>query len=612
MAETSPPIGDVIVARFGRRELMKRLLAATAMAAITPLGRRAEAEGFGFIAVEHGIDETHHVAPGYDADVLIRWGDPVLPGAPAFDPMNQTGAAQSRQFGFNNDFLGYVPLGPDRALLCVNHEFTTPEMMFPNLPPQPRVRFRDMTREQVAVEMMAHGASIIEIRKSDGKWSIVRDSRYARRITAETPMRLSGPAAGHGRMRTSYDPAGAAVRGMIANCAGGITPWGSYLACEENFHFYFRGTVSGAEERNHKTYGVPDPLYAWSYFHDRFDIDKEPHEPNRFGWVVEIDPRDPASTPIKRTALGRFKHEGAESVVNKDGRVVVYSGDDERFCPIYRFVTAGRFDPGNPAANRDLLDAGTLSAARFHPDGTMEWLDLVHGQGPLTEANGFAGQADVLIEARRAALLLGATPMDRPEGITPSKARPKVYAALTNNERRKADQVDAANPRGPNPGGHVIEWTVPDGDHAAPRCRWEIFAFGGGPANFGCPDNLAIDDQGRLWIASDQGPGWKTITNSADGVFAVETEGPLRSAPKLFYRVPVGAELCGPCFAPDYRTFFCAVQHPGLDGAQSYAPFGRRSTFDDPATRWPDFKPGMPPRPSVVAITKRNGGIIGS
>jgi secreted PhoX family phosphatase len=635
-----PTMGDVIAARLGRRDMMKGLMAATALGllpigAVRSITRAAHANergSFTFSEISHGVDETHHVAPGYDADVLIRWGDPVLANAPRFNPMKQTATAQARQFGYNNDYIGFIPLSSDgdSALLCINHEYTNPEVMFPGVAPdQPKLGFRDMTKELVDIEMAAHGVSIVEIRKSNGKWRIVPGSRYSRRITAETPIRISGPATGHKRLRTSYDPRGVSVRGTINNCAGGVTAWGTYLACEENFNNYFSGKIAGhAEEANYKSYGVPASEYAWSKFHDRFDIGKEPNEANRFGWVVEIDALDPKAPPVKRTALGRYKHEGAEPIVNKDGRVVIYSGDDERFAFLYKFVSAGRYNPDDRAANRNILDSGTLYVAKFSADGAMEWLPLVHGQGPLTAANGFEGQADVLIETRRAATLLGATPMDRPEDVEPSKVTDNIYVVLTNNDKRTAIQRDAVNPRAENQWGHIVELTAPDGDHAATRYTWNILIKGGDPSKreigalwnpatsasgwFSCPDNCAVDNQGRLWIATDQGAAWKKASGTADGVWAIETAGPLRGTARMFFRVPVGAEMCGPAFAPDNKTFFCAVQHPAVDGAAAFAPFGRSSTFADPATRWPDFDPAMPVRPSVVVVTKRDGGVIGS
>jgi secreted PhoX family phosphatase len=635
----NPTMGEIIAARFRRRDLLRGALAVTAISAtVSPLALaradRAKAQrasttpSFDFEELTAGSDERHHVAEGYDADVLIRWGDPVLPGAPPFDPYRQTAEAQARQFGYNNDFLGYLPLdGSRRGLLVVNHEYTSEELMFPQLPGRQdprRVAFKDMTKELVDIEMMAHGGAVIEVaRGAGGKWAVVPGSMYARRITAETEMDIAGPAAGHERMRTGYDPSGRKVRGMINNCAGGMTPWGTWLTCEENFHGYFWGKAEGhKEEASFKRYGAPGNWQAWGKFHDRFDVAKEPNEANRFGWVVEIDPLDPRSVPRKRTALGRFKHEGAAGVVNRDGRYVLYQGDDERFEYVYRFVTAGRVDPSDRAANMDLLDQGALYVARYDEDGAGEWLPLIYGEGPLREENGFHSQADVVIEARRAADLLGATRMDRPEDVEANPTTGKVYVMLTNNLRRKADQLNAANPRSDNRFGHIIEMTPEGGDHAATSFAWEILVKCGDPSVaavgatfssattedgwFGMPDNCAVDSQGRLWIATD-GNALST-TGRADGLWAMETDGEARGTSKHFFRCPNGAELCGPAFTPDGETLFVAVQHPGEPDDDD--PNAKPASFHTPSTRWPDFQDGMPPRPSVVAITKRGGGRI--
>ncbi|HEY0833701.1 MAG TPA: PhoX family phosphatase [Azospirillum sp.] len=640
----NPTLGDVLNARYGRRGMMRGMLATAAAGALlgpTLLASSREAAAadgakpsFTFTEIEHGVDETHHVAPGYEAKVLIRWGDPVLPDAPAFDPMKQSAAAQARQFGYNNDFVGYAPLprgsnSPDHGLLCVNHEYTDEEVMFPGVgEEQQKGKFARMTRDLVDIEIAAHGGTVVEVRKVDGAWTYDPRSRYNRRITGETECALTGPAAGHPLLKTSGDPTGTRVRGMLNNCAGGMTPWGTWLSAEENFNGYFWGKADDAAPRAKalKRYGLPGNWYNWGQHHDRFDVAREPNESNRFGWIVEIDPYDPNSVPKKRTALGRFKHEACSLSVGTDGTVVAYTGDDERFDYVYRFVAARKFDPKNRAANMDLLDDGTLYAAKFHANGTVEWLPLVHGHGPLTAEKGFPDQATVLIEARLAADALGATKMDRPEDIEVNPRTGKVYVMLTNNSKRTAAQMDAANPREANIWGQIVELAPPNGDHAATTFEWRMLVRAGTPevggqfhaatsknGVFACPDNAAVDHRGRLWVTTDQGENWKKASGTADGVWAVETEGSLRGLSKMFFRVPVGAEMCGPCFAPDDRTLFLAVQHPATDGVEQWEKFkGKQSSFEDPATRWPDFKPDMPPRPSVVAITKKDGGIVGT
>jgi secreted PhoX family phosphatase len=620
---------EVLAERLSRRGFIGAVAgAAAATMATSPLALSqawANTTTLSFTEIAHGVDEKFHVAQGYDAQVLIRWGDKVATDAPAFDPMKQTPAAQARQFGYNADFIGYFPLplgtrSSDSGLLVVNHEYTIPYLMFAGM--SEKTYLEQETPTHVDIELAAHGASVVEVRRQNGRWSVVDGSKYARRVTAMTEMRLSGPAAGHARLKTKADASGTRVFGMLNNCAGGKTPWGTVLTAEENFNGYFSGDPAKTPEAaNYKRLGFSaKSRYAFSKVHARFNVESEPNEPNRFGWIVEFDPYDPNSVPVKRTALGRFKHEGATAVVNKDGRVVLYSGDDERFDYVYRFVTAGRYDPVNREANRDLLDQGTLSVAKFNADGTLTWIPLVFGNPWLTPDHGFHSQADILIETRRAADLVGATPMDRPEDIEANPVTGVVYLLLTNNTNRK-ERTDKANPRGHNKHGHIVEMIAPggmgkDADHAATTFTWEIFLQAGDPkvaadgaryhadvsANgwLSCPDNCAFDSKGRMWIATD---GAQNAAKIADGVYGTDIVGSGRALTKHFLRTPTGAELCGPEFTPDDRTLFVAVQHPAEDDG---------STFDTPSTRWPDFTAGMPPRPAVVAITKRDGGPIGS
>lgn len=627
-----PTYADLTAAKLTRRAM---LLGAAAAGTVAGLGLRlkgAQAATGGstltFPELKKVYDETHHVAEGYDADILVRWGDAILPGAKSLDAtVANTGAqsaeTQAGQFGYNCDFIGYLPLplgsnSSDHGLLCVNNEYPDPQLMFPGMTEDDA---KDkMTEAQLATIQESWGHSIVEIRKEGGKWAIVPDSKYNRRITGTTPMVISGPAAGHKMLQTSADPTGTKAIGTGYNCSGGVTPWGTILTCEEGLSDTF-----GGDPAKH-----PDPALLDRYSYDgsdyyglarinpRMQLDKEPNEPNRFDWVVEIDPYEPGEAPAKRTALGRMGHEAATCIVNKDGRVVVYTGDDDYFEYIFRFVSAGTFNPDNRAANKKLLDSGELSVAKFSDDGTLTWLPLIHGQNGLTAENGFADQAEVLIKARLAGDILGATKMDRPEDIEPNPVNGRVYAVMTKNKKREAGQVDAANPRAKNDYGHILEMSPPgegkDADHAAATFKWDVFLLAGNPAKpeegakyhggtsvdgwFAAPDNIAFDSKGRIWIASDGA----TDFDIADGLYAADTVGDGRALPRFFFACPKGAELCGPAFTPDGRTLFVAVQHPAEDS----------DDLSNLSTRWPDFGADSLPRPSVVAITKQDGGEIGS
>jgi len=588
----------------GRRRLIKAGLAglvATLPPALAGCAGTGEAAGplLGFTAVPPSAEDRFIVPPGYRAQVLYSWGDPIgaVAGQPAFrwDASNSA-EDQLLQAGMHHDAIEYFPLpwgsgNATRALLAVNHEYTDDGLLHPD-------GMRTWNAEKVRKSQAAHGVAVIEVERQGAEWRLVRPSRHARRITAATPIRVAGPAAGHLLLRTDFDPSGMRVLGTLNNCAGGITPWGTYLACEENFNGYFvnGGTIPPDQRRygiNARGFG-----YRWHEHDARFDAAAHPNEPNRFGWVVEVDPYDPQATPVKRTALGRFKHEGAMVTLAADGRVVVYMGDDERFEYAYKFVSAKRFDPKDRAANRDLLDEGVLYAARFGDGGHGTWLRL-----PST--------AEGLVRTRQSADAAGATRMDRPEWVAVHPVTQEVFLALTNNDRRGAPGQpgpDAANPRANNVYGHVLRWREQGGDPAATSFRWSVFALAGEDKGFGSPDGLWFDPRGVLWIQTDvstsalnRGPYAKIGNNQmlAADVFSGEI--------RRFLVGPRGCEITGAAMSPDGRSLFINVQHPGESASERADPANPRAV-----SNWPDFRPDGRPRSATVVIRREDGGLVGT
>ncbi|HUP94880.1 MAG TPA: PhoX family phosphatase, partial [Burkholderiales bacterium] len=561
---------------------------------------------------------------GYSATSLYKWGDPVglASAMPAFKP-DATNSAdeQALQAGMHHDGILYFPLpygsrSSTRGLLAMNHEYTDDGLLH-------RDGYANWSAEKVRKAQNAHGCSVIEVAQRNGRWEVVRPSRYARRITAATPMRISGPAAGSAAMQTAADPSGRTVLGTFNNCADGKTPWGSYLTCEENYDSYFANT--GTMTAEHRRAGItPEGRgYRWHEFDERFDAGKHPNEPHRHGWVVEFDPYDPASVPVKRTALGRFSHEGAVTTLAADGRLVVYMGDDRAFEYIYKFVSSARVNPASRDANRDLLDRGTLYVARFNADGTGAWLPLVHGGGNLTRDRGFADQADVLIRARAAGDAVGATKMDRPEWIAVDENTKEVYCTLTNNVNRGATDAapaDAANPRPNNVFGHIVRWAEQGGDPASAGFTWDIFALAGDPrhpeaekrgnirgAAFGSPDGIWVDDRGLLWIQTDISAStlnkahYEPLGNN-QMLCADTRSGEVRR----FLTGPRGCEITGITMTPDGGTMFINIQHPGESASERTDP-----TAPQAVSTWPDGPAGGRPRSATVVIRKDDGGVIG-
>jgi secreted PhoX family phosphatase len=452
---------------------------------------------------------------------------------------------------------------------------------------------------------------------------VVRPSPWARRITANTPMVLGGPAAGNPLLKTAADPSGRRVLGTLNNCASGFTPWGTYLTAEENFIFYFKGPDAPSTHEARWGLRKGDPVgYRWHEFDARFDATKHPNEPNRFGWMVEIDPFNPSMVPVKRTAMGRAAHEGATVAVTKDGRAVVYSGEDARFEYIYKFVSRDKIKPGGYGPNAELLDHGTLYVARFDADGRGRWIALTQGQGPLTAANGFADQGEVLIKTRQASDLLGATKMDRPEWIDVDKDG-WVYCTLTNNRNRGGDKqpgVDAANPRANNTMGHIIRWKD-EGDFDGIGFQWNHFVLAGDPANeraeargnikgdaFACPDGLWVDARGVLWIQTDMSTSAMGKGDLARlGHNCMLAADPKTGEVRRFLTGPAGCEITGATATPDGRTMFINIQHPGESPSE-------RSDPDQPrrVSNWPDNNPNGRPRSATVVIRKNDGGLIGT
>jgi uncharacterized protein len=619
---------SIMERRISRRGLLKAG-AATAMVLSVPgagvahaaPGKSADGKiRFVPIAPQPATSDQIVVPEGYRWAPLLKWGDPIHHDGPEFDPDNLTGETQAQQIGYNCDYIGFHGLPWEgklsrRGLLWVNFEYTNEELMFAGY------EWGNPTREQVDVGIQAHGGGIVElVRDGNGIMSVDKRSPYNRRLTGSTPMRLSGPAASHEWMKTADDPYAQTVLGTLNNCAGGITPWGTILTCEENFHQYF-GNVNALSDddprkSNHQRYGLPDghSERLWEKYHPRFNVGVEPNEAFRFGWVVEVDPYNPDSTPVKRTALGRFRHEGATWGHSPSGRVVFYSGDDARFEYAYKYVSNQAYNSNRRGMSQSLLDDGILYVARFNDDGTGDWLPLVYGDGPLTSENGFTSQGDVLVKTREAADALGATKMDRPEDMQQNPVNKKVYLALTNNTQRGTEgreDVDEANPRAVNRYGHILEITEADNDAVSTTFTWDIFILCGMPddedsyfAGFpkesvspiANPDNVNFDLDGNLWISTDGQPGTLQL---ADALHVVPTAGPERGNLQQFLAVTAGAECASFEFTHDNLNLFVSVQHPGEGG-----------TVEEPVSIWPHDGTGIA-RPTVIQVWSESNEKIG-
>jgi secreted PhoX family phosphatase len=633
----NPHLQELIEARMQRRTFLTGSVAAAATGFLggSLLGASSSAlaapgnvpnSRLLFAPIAPSTDDTVRVPDGYSWHVLAPWGTPLLPGAATFaEDASNTAAEQALQVGFNHDGMHYFPLSPfgnSRGVLVVNHEYTDSSQIYTAV--QGATITSDAAgREKVAKALAAHGVSVIAIQRDrDGRWQVVRDDALNRRVTGKTPMAFSGPVgAAHPMLRSSVTPV---PLGTLNNCAHGHTPWGTYLACEENWNGYF-GTDDTAWVATplEARYGVSRAGfgYNWHKAEARFDLARNRSELNHFGWVVEIDPFDPAAVPVKRTALGRIKHEGATCTESK-GRIVVYTGDDENGDYLYKFVGSA---PWRELRARGLspLDHGTLYVAQFDADGDGRWLPLVHGAGPLTVANGWLDQADVLIRTRLAADAAGATRLHRPEWVAVHPHTRDIFVTLTNGS---ANNAAVNGGRDPNPYGHIVRLReVADDDT---EFAWDVFLLAGDPAYdprvpadqpvFGSPDGVWVDDSGIVWVQTDisnssqnlQSRGYDRIGNNA--MLAAD---PDSGEVRRFMTGPRGCEITGVTMTPDQRTMFVNVQHPGESTTYWNSQFGAPST-SNPSTvsNWPFGTQSNPrrPRPATVVIQRKDGGRIGT
>ena len=599
-----------ITARLSRRGFLGGSAAGLGAMALgtTALTSIARADGrFGFEAIPTSTADTVVVPEGYAWHTVVSWGDPMWSKGAAFDAATRgTGESQELAFGDNCDGMSLFTDG-GRTVLAVNNEYVNVPIIHGN-----RASGAPEDADDVKKSMAAMGVSVVELVEADGQWKVAVDSPLNRRITALTPMEITGPARGSDLLKTAADPEGTTALGTWNNCANGRTPWGTYLTCEENFDDMFGSTdaafvVDAAMERY--GIGLEDDGYGWYRVDERFDISKNPNEPNRAGYVVEIDPLDPASTPKKRTALGRFKHENAEVVIAADGRIVVYMGDDERGEFLYRFVSDRPYMAGGD--NSDLLDGGVLSVAVFADDMTGRWVDLT------PETTGMGSAAEIAIHTRQAASAVGATTMDRPEWIAANPNGNDVYCCLTNNKNRAVKTnaggdetpVGGPNPRAENNYGQIVRWWPADDDHASEGFTWDLFVIAGNPTvhqdayagsdnitpdnMFNSPDGLAFDSTGMMWIQTDG-----NYSNEGDfagmGNNQMLLADPATGEIRRFLVGPNECEVTGIAWSADRRTMFVGIQHPGEDG-NSHFPGGGDSV----------------PRSTVIAVTREDGGLMG-
>jgi len=680
--------GNVLSATMNRREVMRGGLSAAVAAGFVGSGLAAcsgDDPGTGPVVGTKNIarskDDRVVIPSDYQAYVLFATGD-LLNGAGGDKKLQDiTGTEMATRAGDHHDGMYYFgltaggaltrdpALGSDRGVIAINFENINQQFLHAAGPTADATTKARTVPDEVVKEINCHGVGLVEVKKNAGKFEVVAGSTISRRITPETEMRLAGPVAGSKWVKTKFSTDGSKSRGTLNNCAYGYTPWGTYLTCEENWAGYFAFPAGTTPPAEYSRYGVvaSEGSYRWASAgtDDRFarwqlapvagaaadGTGDYRNEANTFGWVVEIDPIS-TTTPAKRTAFGRMAHECAyPSIVTAGKKFAFYQGDDSRFEYVYKFVPNKAWDAadagGGIAAGDKYLNDGILYVAKYNPDGSGVWIPLVQGTGPLTAANGFADQAEVLVKTRAAADAVGATNMDRPEWCTVDHSTGDVYITLTNNTSRgdgKADQIaevvkgrditaDAANPRNGNTFGHVMRMRETGGDPAATTFSWTIFVFGAPATNtannlselsadndFASPDGLWADPRGLLWIQTDN-PSTNEmglLCNNQMLVTIPPSGMDVRPVIKRFLVGPSQCELTGIDITPDGKTMFVNIQHPGEETAvadvkaddANVAKYGSGWPYDrNDATKLGTKT--TRPRSATLVVTRKDGGVIG-
>lgn len=695
---------DILEQRISRRSLITKTASGAAALALasslvgcnddddnnsTPTTTVKKPEKFTFNPVAKNLNDIVTVPAGYEANVLYALGDPLTQTIPDWDdnnvPSGVSFTARSGDchdgmsyFGLNSNSSKYDAKASNRGLLVMNHEYINQTFLHPKGATKVNGR---RPEDEVIREVNAHGVSVIELKKdaTTQKVEIVKSSPFNRRITASTVMDFAGTVAGSDLVKTKYSSSAKQTRGTHNNCGNGYTPWGTYLTTEENFIGYFvrnkgdDAKRSAAEIIALNRYGLKDGAssrYGWETaigaiesqdLYDRWNAsitadsaDKDYRNgANTFGWIVEIDPFDSRSNPVKRTSLGRFAHEDCRSSRLIEGEnLAFYMGDDSRGEYIYKFVSDAKWDAkdvnGGYRAGDKYMNSGKLYVAQFNNDGTGKWIELAYGKNGLNDSNTvypFKSQADVTTFARLAGDSVKATKMDRPEWVAVNPENGEIYVTLTNNSNRgTAHALDAANPRNysdpeggkGNVNGHIIRFHEKDNKTTAESFTWDIYLFGAEAKmasninlsglndnnDLSSPDGMWFDPRGVLWIQTDDG-AYTDTTNCmmlaalpgkvGDGAKAITSAGQETIVGKQvtdenlrrFLTGPKQCEITGVTMTPDYKAIFINVQHPGEDSP----------SFDKPSSNWPASQKDpnnktARPRSATVVITRKDGGVI--